>query len=149
MIIDNIKNKDLYLSVNPGFKAAFEFIEKAVSENLADGKYPTEGENFCLVQSYTPSENCGKFEAHRNYIDIQYIVSGAEYMEWNHISEGRVTREYIPEDDCAFYSTDNKVKLTLTQGSFAVFFPEDLHNPGNCTTPAVPVKKIIAKVKAL
>ena len=74
MIIDNIRNKDLYLSANPGFKAAFEFIEKAVSENLEDGKYPVDGDNYCLVQSYTPAENNSKFEAHRNYIDIQYFL---------------------------------------------------------------------------
>ena len=147
MIIDNIANKDLYLSANPGFKAAFDFIEKAAAGNPEDGKYPIEGDNFCLVQSYTPSENAGQFEAHRDYIDIQFIVSGSEYMEWNHISEGTVTLPYAPENDCELFTAEPKVKLTLNAGDFAVFFPQDLHNPGNCVTPPVAVKKIIAKIK--
>ena len=80
MIFDNIKNKELYLSINDGFKAGFDFIEKAIKENLPVGKYEIDGKKvWASVQEYL-SKDEAKAEAHRNYIDIQYIVSGKESM---------------------------------------------------------------------
>ena len=147
MIIDSIKNSSIYCSENPAFKEAFGFIGKAVTENLPEGKYPLDGKSYAIVQCYTPKENSGKFEAHRNFIDIQFIAHGTECMEWCEISGGTVTQEYNPESDVEFFSAKPEAKLTLNDGYFAVFFPNDLHNPGVAPKTPVPVKKIIVKVK--
>ena len=53
MIFDNIKNCKLYYGVNDGFEKAFDFIKKAVEENLEVGKYEIDGTNvYGLVQAY-------------------------------------------------------------------------------------------------
>ena len=76
MIFDNIKNCKMYYGVNPKFKKAFEFIQKAFDENFDVGKYEIDGnEIYGFVQVYNSKliENSG-FEGHENYIDIQCIM---------------------------------------------------------------------------
>ena len=82
MIFDTLANAQKYYSLHSRFEDAFEFINKAISENLPVGRYELDGKNlFALVQEYTtknPEE--AKNEAHRKYIDIQCVLSGEERM---------------------------------------------------------------------
>ncbi len=147
MIIDSMKNKARYFSVHPAFEKAFGFIEKCLEENLPDGRYEIEGDKvFANVQSYTPGENKSRFEAHRKYADIQFIASGEEYMECTNISKGTTAEKYNPEKDVEFFSAPADVRFTLQGGEFAVFFPQDLHNPGIKGASGLPVKKILIKL---
>ena len=51
MIFDNIRNCKMYYGVNERFEKAFDFIKKAVEENLEVGKYEIDGkEVYALVQ---------------------------------------------------------------------------------------------------
>ena len=53
MVFDNIKNANLYFTLNPKFETAFNFIKKAVKEDLPIGKYEVEGEEiYAVVQEY-------------------------------------------------------------------------------------------------
>ena len=55
MIITNIASKDLesFKNIHPRFNAAFEFIKKAVNENLSEGDYEIDGKNiYAFISSY-------------------------------------------------------------------------------------------------
>ncbi len=150
MIFDNIKNCKLYYGVNERFEKAFDFIKKAVSENMSAGTYEIDGKNlYALVQEYdTKTEDKCKFEGHENYIDIQYIISGCEMMGSTDISKAVVKTEYNPEKDLAFYENYYKASYVIAQdGEFCVFFPHDIHRPGMAyeDIPSA-VKKIVVKV---
>ena len=44
------------------------------------------------------------WEAHRKYIDVQYIVDGSERMGYTYLRSELVVREpYDPQKDFAFY----------------------------------------------
>ena len=83
MIFDHVKNCEQYYSLHKNFEKAFDFIKRAVAENLPVGKYEIDGKDlYASVQEYqAKAPEDGKFEGHRNYIDIQYIVSGIETIE--------------------------------------------------------------------
>ena len=66
MIKDNIKNAEIYYSLHPKFKEAFE---KLINKDIG---LKTKELYFNFDKYQTKSE--GKFEAHRQYIDIQYII---------------------------------------------------------------------------
>ena len=72
MIKDKVKYASLYEGVNPGFKAAFDFLRETLATPKEVGRYELGGGVFALVQSYDTKavENC-KIEAHKKYIDIQ------------------------------------------------------------------------------
>ena len=150
MIFDNIKNCELYYGSHKNFKSGFDFIKKAVEENLPVGKYELDGkELYASVQEYNSKlpEN-GKFEGHENYIDIQYVVSGVEVIEVADISKAISNIPYNPEKDCEFYEDiPNAHKCVVGEGDFGVFFAHDIHKPGMALNDSVPIKKIVVKVK--
>ena len=151
MIIDNLKNCGLYYGTHKRFESAFDFIKKAEAENLEIGKYEIDGKNlYAIVQEYTTKlPEDAKFETHKNYIDIQYIISGREEMEVCDLSRAEATTEYNGEKDVQFFVPKAETtKLTMQAGDYAIFFPDDIHMPG--VSPKgenVAVKKIVAKVR--
>ena len=82
-----------------------------------------------MVHEYnTKDKKKAKLEAHRKYIDIQYIHSGVELIGV------AAFKDQIPitddtEKDLAFYEGDASF-IKLETGMFAIFFPDDLHMPG-------------------
>ena len=147
MIIDIIENSELYKSLHSRFTKAFAFISKTNFSKLDDGKYEIENEDiFAMVQEYnTKDKKDAKLEAHRKYIDIQYIHSGVELI-------GVATfKDQVPitDDtvkDIAFYKGDASF-IKLEAGMFAIFFPDDLHMPGIREAQSVKVKKVVVKVR--
>ena len=152
MIYATIKDSEKYYGANKYFKEAFEFISRAVSENLPAGKYEINGkELYASIQEYNTknAEDC-KSEGHRNYIDIQYIVSGVETMQVFDISKATLKSEYNDVKDVEFYEHHLDASVcNVFSGEYAIFFPEDIHRPGMAYGGVnSPVKKIVVKVKA-
>lgn len=151
MIIDTLKNCEIYYGMNAGFEKAFDFIKKATSENLPAGKYEIDGSNiYAMVQEYkTKAPEEAKFEAHRKYIDIQYIISGVEKMEMIDVSKATEITEYDAEKDFQFFDYGNTAVLGCFEDEdFAVFFPQDVHKPGMAVdSGSSAVKKIVVKIK--
>lgn len=150
MIVDNIKNCEMYYKLNKGFEKAFDFIKKAVRENLPIGKYEIDGnEVYALIQEYkTKLKEEGKFEGHRKYIDIQYIISGIEKIDVIDISKLESNIEYNEEKDIEFYKDNSKTgNVVLEEGEYAIFYPTDIHKPGMVFDSITDVKKIVVKVK--
>ena len=148
MIFDTLKNAELYYGCHEGFKAGFDFIKKVIAEDTEIGKYEIDGKKvWASVQAYDPKEDNEKFEAHKNYIDIQFIISGKEYMEYAYIDSCEAMDEYNPEKDVIHYrALGDKVKLECAENTFAIYFPEDVHKPGIKLVDGVSVKKVVVKV---
>lgn len=151
MIIDTMKNCQLYYSVHPGFEKAFAFVKKAVAEDLPVGRYEIDGDAvFAMVQSYdTKPSEAGAFEGHEKYIDLQFVMSGAETIEVMDIAKAAVKTPYDETKDAAFFHNSEKAGVVVLEaGDYGIFFPHDTHKPGRIFgEKAVPVKKIVAKIK--
>ena len=148
MIADNLNNCGKYVTAHEGFTEAFDFLKKAVDKNYPEGRYEIDGDRvFAFIQSYT-SKTDSSFEAHKNYIDIQFIVSGVEVMKVADISKMTPDCEYSVEKDIAFFKDNEKASvLTLEAGEYGIFFPWDTHKPGLCVNNSPDeVKKIVVKV---
>ena len=148
MIYDRFENRELYYACHPGFQLGFEFIQRVVNENLPAGKYELDGTNvYASVQEYTSKPDSEKFEGHRNYIDIQYVVSGKERMECAESRYCSTMTAYNPEKDVEFFTCDGvKANMQFEEGCFAIFFPKDIHKPGVTLETPVDVKKVVVKV---
>ena len=146
MIIDRINNSHLYYPVNNKFKRAFDYIHSTNTDEIPVGKYEIDGEKmFVLVQQYdTKLKEQGVWEAHRRYIDLQYVAQGTEgmgYANINHLQQG----EYDPNKDFLPLHGNGDV-VTLQSGDFVLLLPEDGHMPGMAIGSPAPVKKIIVKI---
>ena len=102
MIIDCIDNVSFYYGANKRLIRAFKFLREENPAEMAAGKYEIDGSNiYALVQSYeTKPEEKGVWEAHRKYIDIQYLVSGTERVGYANLAAMTVCREYKEAEDC-------------------------------------------------
>ena len=145
MVIDRLENLERYVSLNPLFAQAVEFLKSTDLDAHEIGKVVLkEGElmvNFSQARPKTKDE--ARIETHNNFIDIQIPLSGVELM-------GYMPRADLPEapynaeKDITFYEGLATDYLTVKPGMFAIFFPEDAHAPG--VTPDG-VKKVIVKVR--
>ena len=148
MIIDKIENAHLYKNISERINKSFEYIRTTDLKNLPAGRYPIDGENiFALVSEYqTKSESEGKLEAHKKYIDVQYVISGEELMGYAPLGNQQILETYKEENDIEFYTGD-KSFTKVSEGMFAIFFPEDVHMPGISTGKISDVKKLVIKVR--
>ena len=150
MIIDNIKNASKYYSVHPQFRAVFEGLKK-LDENSDCIRYDLDGDNaFYSLSSYTnkPVSEC-KFEAHRIYADIQYVISGHEHIDVTDAAKLTVTEDFKDGGDIAFYKDCGDFSTAdLQPGDFVILFPEEAHRP--LVAPngvGIKTVKAVAKIK--
>lgn len=162
MILDKIEHWEKYAGLSPDLVRGLELLASGKLDALADGKHDIDGDRlYASVQTYTPKApgEC-RWEAHRRYIDIQYLVSGCEHMGYAPMEPLAVAVAYDDSKDIVFFGSGPEIGTVLKVGEkmFTVFFPTDAHMPmlspealvgeaiwgGQVTRP---VKKIVLKVR--
>lgn len=149
MIYDKIKNLSRYEAVHPGIAEALRFLSQA-SGHLDQGRHQLSGANFVNVDVYTTKAvNPVGYEAHRRYIDIQYLLEGEESVLVRNLDELACTTPYDADRDVAFYRADEgePTRVVLGRGCFVILFPEDAHEPQHCVAEPMRVKKLVAKIQ--
>jgi biofilm protein TabA len=148
MIIDTIQNAHKYFSVHPLFAKAFEYIQQTDLANAADGKSDiAEGLKaiFSNAPGKTKETSLQKFECHNKNIDIQLCIKGVETIGWKPREKCVTPKgEYNDEKDVLFYDDAPDTYFQLTDGQFAIFYPEDVHAP---MIGEGEIKKLVIKVK--
>lgn len=149
MIHDTLENSARYEALSPRFAQAFAYL-RGVDGTQEMGRVDIDGDRvFAIVQTYTtkPQEKA-LFEAHRKYIDVQFIHSGRETILWTPLAlMQEETRAYTDEKDAALWKlVPDFTELHLTSGHFAILYPEDAHAP--CVEWGAPseVFKVVVKV---
>jgi YhcH/YjgK/YiaL family protein len=150
MILDALARHARYSAWLPGFQGAFRFLIERAKPALTDGRYEIDGERmFALVAHYeTRDFDSALPESHRRYIDVQYLVSGRETIFWTPQEDAAsIAKPYDAERDIVFYSRNSLARpFELAAGQFAVFFPEDVHEPNCHCGPPGPVHKVVVKI---
>lgn len=147
MKIANIKNAHLYYGINKRIKVALNYIENTDLVNLENGKYEIDGKNvFAIVQDYqTKFASDAKWEAHKEYTDIQYIIKGREQIGWGPVEDFSPITPYDNEKDIIFLSGEGDF-AELGEKDFAIITPEYAHMPGISINNSESVKKLVIKV---
>ncbi len=150
MILADLKNAEDKIPGSPAFKKALDFLRRADIRNLPDGKYEIDGARvYAMAQRYetiAPAEP--KFEAHRKYIDLQFLAEGAEVIGWAPLEKMRIAEVYDAEKDACFGAVPAGAwtPLLLGAGQLAVLYPEDAHAPRLAAGGTGRVTKIVVKV---
>ncbi len=150
VIVDRIENIGNYKGVLSGLDKAFGVLETEDFAAKAEGRYEVDGDNvYYMVQRYQTAPIAdGKIEAHKKYIDIQFVVSGEEFLGYVP-TEGLI--EQTPHDeqkDFVLYEpTDKLTGVKLYAGMFSVLWPSDGHMPGRQIDGQSDVCKVVFKVK--
>lgn len=95
-----------------------------------------------------PKDEC-PLESHRRYIDIQCLARGEEKIGFA-VDDGRavVEESKLPGRDIIFYkSVPHEGFIDMAPGTYAVFFPHDIHRPAvQYSDKPCPIRKIVVKV---
>jgi YhcH/YjgK/YiaL family protein len=148
MIVDQIQNASLYERLGDRIAAGLRALQTDALLCAEPGRIELLGSDLiALPQSYvTKPHDQGKWEAHRKYIDIQYMVEGAEVMGCAPVGALRVTEPYNEEKDFLLLAGDGDF-FKVSAGMFAIFFPHDAHMPQLAAGTPAPVRKIVLKVR--
>ena len=146
MIVDHIRNYKQYCFANKDFEKIFEVL-KTLDKNSPHEKIVIE-EGRLWVNVAPAGERTGiaEFEAHQNFIDIHFLLSGKEEFGYANVDDLKVTVPYDAQKDLAMYK-DNGISMILDQGYFCVTFPQDAHIPFKKKLGAQPLVRAVAKIK--
>lgn len=147
MIYDTLENREIYRKVHPGVALGLDFLAGTDFSQLEDGRYELDGDRvFANLMRYETKPANELPEAHREYIDIQFLVEGRELIGVAPLDEMEGV-DSQPGPDCWLYR-GNSEKLTVTGRRFLAVWPEDAHAPGiDPDGVGAPARKCVVKVK--
>jgi len=150
MILDLLPNASFYRGVHPSLARAFAWLS-SYDPKTPDGSHEIDGSALvAIVSRYkTAPASEKKWESHRVHGDIQYMVSGAELIGYHQCERLKVHTPYDGIRDVEFYEppTNPTSRFTLNEGTFAIFLPQDGHQPGVMMKCPADVHKVVIKFR--
>lgn len=146
MILARLEESDRYASLTPGFSQALAFLRRPDLAQLAPGRYEIDGARVyaSVMQAPGKTRDAARLEAHRRYIDVQYLVAGTDEMGWKSKPSCREAQgEYDATKEVEFYADKPEAWVAVPPGHLVIFFPEDAHAPMVATGM---LHKVVVKV---
>ena len=143
MILCPWKDIKKYAALLPGIEEAFDAVN-ALDDFEPKTVQLSGGNRFFVAAGTTKEPDVA--EAHRKYLDIQYIVKGREVVGWADLAACTPTDAFNEDSDIGFYSGDFNY-ITVNEGICYVVFPEDAHMPGRHLEVPNDFVKIVVKLK--
>ncbi len=121
-----------------------------IKEEDAGKTFVVDDDFYYIVKSYETKDvsDC-KFESHKKYVDIQYMIKGTEAMSLIDVNRVSPTTEYNEEKDIMFFENPKEecATLTLSGGNYVTFYPSDAHRPSMKAQNKEVILKAIGKVR--
>ena len=151
MIFDRLSDCKKYYILGDRIKRGFEFLLNSNLKDMVDGRYEIENDKiYANIQSLkTKPIKDKKWEAHRKYIDIQYVIKGKEKMGFAILDDfNKTVEEYDIDKDITFLDTDKNYYnyINIQEGDFIIFYPNDVHAPMLAYDEPEEIKKVIVKI---
>ncbi|MDM3452446.1 N-acetylneuraminate anomerase [Citrobacter sp. Cb028] len=137
--------------LHPVLQQALTLAVAANPQEKTPGRYELQGDNIFMnvMQFATQSPEQKKAELHREYIDIQVLLSGEERILFGMTDSARQCEEMLVEDDYQLCSQiADEQAMVLKPGRFVIFMPGEPHKPGCVVQAPMDIKKVVIKVRA-
>ena len=148
MIFDSVKNKEHYRE--------YPLIYEALTwlDTLPDGELPASAQVlipdilFCNPVTLTskPEEEC-RYEAHKHYADLHYIVEGVEGIATADTASLHAATPYDAEKDILFLQGEEDGRYYLKPGQFMVCWPSDAHKVAIMKERPGQIRKLVCKIR--
>ena len=132
IIIDKLQNAEAYYDMHPAFEKAFAFLRQDGLAELPADRYEIDGDRlFCMISKGPGRSRAeAKLEAHRKYVDIQYVIAGTDEMGFRPTADCKlIDTNYDTDKDIEFFKDQPDSWTPVSAGSFVIFFPQDAHAP--------------------
>ena len=148
MIIDHLSNASSYRGIDKRLAAAFDYLRRTDLSKVEPGTYEIDGRKvYVMVQQYeTKIREKGRWEAHRKYIDVQYVHKGEELFGYSNLRDLKAGTYDEAKDFLSLQGEGKGDFFIVREGTFVILLPQDGHMPGIAVTTPQPVKKFVVKV---
>jgi biofilm protein TabA len=150
VITDKIENAHLYAGLSEKFSRAFEVLKNTNFAEKENGRYDIDGDNiYYFVQRYkTQPVEKGRLEAHKKYIDIQFVAAGRETLGYCITDNLQIEQPYDEDKDVLFFKVPKGIsRISLYEGMFCILFAADAHMPARELAGQCDVLKVVVKVR--
>ena len=129
---------------------ALDFLRSTDFSKLEPGVVEIDGKSIFaqVIDLTTRDVTENRPEVHRRYLDIQFLASGEEKIGIAiDTGNNQISESLLAQRDIIFYhDSEHESFFEMIPGSYAIFFPQDVHRPGCHKTVATPIRKIVVKV---
>jgi YhcH/YjgK/YiaL family protein len=139
-----------YFNHKERWDKAFTWLKENDLTKIELKRYELDGTNLFAPVSEYMSKNPDdvRYEAHKKYIDLQYVASGVEQIGIAPLSlQKDILEPYNETKDVMFLTVTREINFKATPDRFFIFFPDDLHRPGLKDGESTMVRKVVVKVK--
>ncbi len=154
MISGHIHERSNLAYLPDALQRAVRYLQNTDLVAHETGRFELEGDNMILqvLDLTTSPRDTLRPECHRKYIDVQFLASGqSERIAWYTDSGDNIIDENLldtPRDICFYKNNPNAREsfIEMQVGSYAMFFPWDVHIPAIAVKETSPIRKIVIKV---
>lgn len=156
MIVAKLDQLEQQAAMSPRLRKGLDFLQNLDPQALEPGTVEIDGrEVYAMIQTYTSRpvteahrRGGPRFEAHRKYLDIQYLVSGTEAMGWAPLDRLEVNMPYNDERDILLGTVPAEARtlVPFSAGYAILLYPSDAHGPGLAAGEPEPIVKVVVKV---
>lgn len=131
---------------------AFDFLKTQDLRSLPPGKYIIDSGNVIATvwEGIPKSKDSVLWEAHKDFNDLQYIISGNVDMGITPFEDENkiVTEPYSAEEDIEHFVVQKGDKYYPADStSYFIFSPKEIHRPAINISGNRTIKKIVIKVR--
>lgn len=152
MIFGHILAKETEAAYAPMIREAIRYCRETDVSGLGESRFELDGDEFIaqVCDRVTGAKAEKLPEVHRRYAELQYMAEGSELMGfYPDCGDNEVLEDLLEQKDTIYYKENpgaGEKMLLMTPGTYAIFFPEDVHRPFCQVDQPARVKKIVVKI---
>lgn len=148
MVFGNIKDLNNYSYLEKAVLQCFKYAKENNLLSYEKGSHGIDGEDlFVNIVEYTTTTPENRFwEAHRNYLDLHFMLNGTEQIDLNFI-QNMEQKEFVPKDDFLPLEGEPNSHVVLREGDFLLCYPADAHRTAILVEQPSDIKKAIFKIR--
>lgn len=148
MVFGNVRDLKDFGFLTENVRKCFDYARNYDLLSYEKGSHPIDGDElFVNIVEYETTTPENRFwEAHRQYLDLHFMLRGPEQIDVNFI-DNMAQKEFVEKDDFLPLEGDPNSHVVLNAGDFLLCYPADAHRTAvQVGSPAV-IKKAIFKIR--
>ena len=148
MVFGNIRDRKDFSWLEPVIGKCFDYAAANDLLSYEKGSHPIDGDElFVNIVEYETTTPENRFwEAHRQYLDLHFMLRGPEQIDVNFI-DNMEQKEFVEKDDFLPLEGDPNSRVVLNAGDFLLCYPADAHRTAVQVAAPAAIKKAIFKIR--
>ena len=148
MVFGNVHDLKDFSWLESQVLKCFDYAKSHDLISYEKGSHPIEGDDlFVNIVEYETTTPENRFwEAHRQYLDLHFMLRGPEQIDVNFI-QNMEQKEFVEKDDFLPLEGDPNSHVVLNAGDFLLCYPADAHRTAVQVGAPATIKKAIFKIR--